>query len=44
MASISLLKLDDQTFAEIALGDVAIFTNPRPITYDDALTLLRAAW
>ena len=30
--------------AEAALGDAAIFTNPRPITFDDALELLRAAW
>ncbi len=30
--------------AEATLGDAAIFTNPRPITFDDALELLQAAW
>jgi alcohol dehydrogenase class IV len=30
--------------AETALGDAAIFTNPRPISFDDALELLQAAW
>ena len=29
------------SIAETALGDAAIFTNPRPISYDDALDLLR---
>jgi len=32
------------SIAETALGDAAIFTNPRSISYDDALDLLRAAW
>jgi alcohol dehydrogenase class IV len=32
------------SIAETALGDAAVFTNPRPIAYDDALDLLRAAW
>ncbi|MFL5800717.1 MAG: iron-containing alcohol dehydrogenase [Roseiflexaceae bacterium] len=30
--------------AEIALGDAAIFTNPHPVSFDDVLELLRAAW
>jgi alcohol dehydrogenase class IV len=30
--------------AETALGDAAIFTNPRPVVFDDVLELLRAAW
>jgi alcohol dehydrogenase len=30
--------------AEAAIGDAAIFTNPRPISAADALGLLRAAW
>ena len=32
------------TLAETALGDAAIFTNPRPVAFDDVLELLRAAW
>jgi alcohol dehydrogenase len=32
------------SIAETALGDAASFTNPRPITYDDAFGVLRAAW
>jgi alcohol dehydrogenase len=32
------------TIAETALGDAASFTNPRSITYNDALDVLRAAW
>jgi alcohol dehydrogenase len=31
-------------FAETALGDAAIFTNPRPIAYEDVLELLHTAW
>lgn len=30
--------------AETALGDAAIFTNPRPATLDEVIELLRAAW
>ncbi|HJZ49393.1 MAG TPA: iron-containing alcohol dehydrogenase [Roseiflexaceae bacterium] len=30
--------------AETALGDAAILTNPRPVSYDDILELARAAW
>ena len=30
--------------AEAAIGDAAIFTNPRPATLDEVLDLLRAAW
>jgi alcohol dehydrogenase class IV len=30
--------------AETALGDAAIFTNPRPVTYEDMLEVARAAW
>jgi alcohol dehydrogenase class IV len=32
------------SIAETSLGDAAIFTNPRPVTYDEALAVLRAAW
>jgi alcohol dehydrogenase class IV len=32
------------TIAEAALGDAAIFTNPRPATYEDILDVIRAAW
>lgn len=32
------------TLAELALVDAAIFTNPRPITFEEALTLLQASW
>jgi alcohol dehydrogenase class IV len=30
--------------AEAALGDAAIFTNPRPATYEDVLEVARSAW
>jgi alcohol dehydrogenase len=30
--------------AETALGDAALFTNPRPSTYDDVLEIVRSAW
>ena len=30
--------------AETALGDAAIFTNPRPASVDEVIELLRAAW
>jgi alcohol dehydrogenase class IV len=30
--------------AETALGDAAILTNPRPVTYEDMLEVVRAAW
>ncbi|MFO7166703.1 MAG: iron-containing alcohol dehydrogenase [Chloroflexota bacterium] len=30
--------------ADAALGDAAIFTNPRPATADDVLAVARAAW
>jgi alcohol dehydrogenase class IV len=30
--------------AETALGDAAIFTNPRPATLDEVIDLLRTAW
>ncbi|HEU5102552.1 MAG TPA: iron-containing alcohol dehydrogenase [Roseiflexaceae bacterium] len=32
------------SIAETALGDAAIFTNPRPVTYEDMLEVARAAW
>ena len=32
------------TLAETALGDAALFTNPRPTTYDDVLEIVRGAW
>jgi alcohol dehydrogenase class IV len=32
------------TIAEAALGDAALFTNPRPATYEDVLEVVRAAW
>lgn len=30
--------------AETALSDAAILTNPRPVTYEDMLEVVRAAW
>jgi len=30
--------------AETALSDAAILTNPRPVTYEDMLEVMRAAW
>ena len=30
--------------AEVALGDAALVTNPRPATYEDALEIARSAW
>jgi alcohol dehydrogenase len=30
--------------AETALGDTAIFTNPRPTTLDEVIELLHMAW
>jgi alcohol dehydrogenase class IV len=30
--------------AETALGDAALFTNPRPASYEDALEIARSAW
>jgi alcohol dehydrogenase class IV len=30
--------------AETALGDAALFTNPRPATIDDLIDVLHAAW
>jgi alcohol dehydrogenase len=32
------------TIAESALGDAAIASNPRPVTYEDMLEVVRAAW
>jgi alcohol dehydrogenase class IV len=32
------------SLAETALGDAAIFTNPRPASVDEVIDLLRAAW
>ncbi len=32
------------SIAETALGDAAIFTNPRPVTVDELIEVLRAAW
>ncbi len=33
-----------QALAEATLSDGAIFTNPRPVTLDDAIGILQAAW
>jgi alcohol dehydrogenase class IV len=30
--------------AETALGDAALFTNPRPTTYEDVIEIARSAW
>ena len=30
--------------AETALGDAALFTNPRPAIYEDVLEIARGAW
>ena len=35
---------DLPAYAELALGDAAVFTNPRPVSADDALAVLHAAW
>jgi alcohol dehydrogenase class IV len=35
---------DLPTLAERSLGDAAVFTNPRPVSADDALAVLHAAW
>jgi alcohol dehydrogenase class IV len=32
------------SIAETALGDAAIFTNPRPVMVDELIEVLRAAW
>jgi alcohol dehydrogenase class IV len=32
------------SIAEMAVGDAAIFTNPRPVTVDELTEVLRAAW